>query len=165
MVEDGIEAIISTASGCGVTVKDYGELLKDDPDYAEKAREIAKLTVDISEVIGNEMQSRHPLRNFGRNIKVAFHSPCTLQHGQKITGKIEALLKEYGFNLLPVSDSHLCCGSAGTYSVLQPDLSEQLKADKLGNLQAHAAGRDRNCERGLSTSLTKGFKRAGSALD
>lgn len=137
MVEDGIEAIISTASGCGVTVKDYGELLKGDPAYEKKAREIAKLTVDISEVIGNESAKSPPAAELRQEIKVAFHSPCTLQHGQKITGKIEALLKEYGFNLLPVSDSHLCCGSAGTYSVLQPDLSEQLKADKLGNLQAH----------------------------
>jgi glycolate oxidase iron-sulfur subunit len=137
-VQAGVEAIISTASGCGVTVKDYAELLKDDAEYAEKAIQIAELAVDISEVISNEIANSPPGPELQQNIKVAFHSPCTLQHGQKITGKIEALLQIYGFTLLPVVDNHLCCGSAGTYSVLQPDLSGRLKADKLEKLQAHS---------------------------
>lgn len=136
-VQAGAEAIISTASGCGVTVKDYGELLKDDPEYAEKAEHVARLAVDISELISNEIAESPPDPELHGNFKVAFHSPCTLQHGQKITGKIEAILGQFGFTLLPVADSHLCCGSAGTYSVLQPDLSGQLKADKLAKLQAH----------------------------
>lgn len=138
VIEAGIEAIVSTASGCGVTVKDYGELLKDDPEYAEKAKRVAKLAVDISEVIHAEVEKSPPAAELQQNLKVAFHNPCTLQHGQKITGKIETLLKRYGFKLLPVADSHLCCGSAGTYSVLQPDLSGRLKADKLEKLQAHS---------------------------
>jgi glycolate oxidase iron-sulfur subunit len=137
-VEAGIEAIISTASGCGVTVKDYGELLKDDPEFADKAKRVAKLAVDISEVIHTEAEKSPPGPELQQNLKVAFHSPCTLQHGQKITGKIEALLRKYGFALLPVADSHLCCGSAGTYAVLQPDLSGRLKADKLEKLQANS---------------------------
>ena len=137
-VEAGIEAIISTASGCGVTVKDYAELLKDDPEYADKAKRVAKLAVDISEVIHTESEKTPPGPELQQNLKVAFHSPCTLQHGQKITGKIEAILKKYGFTLLPVADNHLCCGSAGTYAVLQPDLSGRLKADKLEKLQANS---------------------------
>ena len=136
-VQGGIEAIISTASGCGVTVKDYAELLKDDPDYADKAKQVATLAVDISEIIGAEIEKSPPAPELRRDIKVAFHSPCTLQHGQKLPGRVEALLGQYGFTLLPVSDPHLCCGSAGTYSVLQPDLSGRLKADKLAKLQAH----------------------------
>jgi glycolate oxidase iron-sulfur subunit len=136
-VEAGIEAIISTASGCGVTVKDYGDLLKDDPEYAGKAIRIAELAVDISEIISKEIEKTPPGPELQQNLKVAFHSPCTLQHGQKINGRVEALLQRYGFKLMPVADSHLCCGSAGTYSVLQPGLSGQLKADKLEKLQAH----------------------------
>lgn len=136
-VEDGIEAIISTASGCGVTVKDYGELLKNDPGYADKALRVARLTVDVSEVISDELIKTPPDPELRQDLKVAYHSPCTLQHGQRFTGRVEALLQQYGFTLLPVADSHLCCGSAGTYSVLQPDLSGRLKADKLAKLQAH----------------------------
>lgn len=138
LLQKGIEAIISTASGCGVTVKDYGELLRDDPEYADKAIKVAELAVDISEVVGIEIANSPPVRELQQKLKVAFHSPCTLQHGQKINGRVEALLRERGFTLLPVADSHLCCGSAGTYSILQPDLSGRLKADKLAKLQAHA---------------------------
>jgi len=137
-VEMGIEAIISTASGCGVTVQDYGELLKDDPEYAGKAMRIADMAVDISEIISNEIEKQPPGPELQQNLKVAFHNPCTLQHGQKIVGRIEAILQRYGFKLMPVADPHLCCGSAGTYSVLQPSLSGQLKADKLAKLQAHS---------------------------
>ena len=137
LVEAGIEAIISTASGCGVTIKDYGVLLKDDPEYADKATRIAKLAFDISEVISTEIAKSPPDPELRQDLKVAFHSPCTLQHGQRITGRIEKTLQQCGFRLMPVADSHLCCGSAGTYSVLQPNLSGQLKADKLAKLQAH----------------------------
>jgi len=138
LVENGIEAIVSTASGCGVTVKDYGELLKHDPEYAHKALRVAGLTVDISEVIGTELSKFPAGPELRQDIKVAYHSPCSLQHGQKITGRVEALLQRCGFTLLPVTDGHLCCGSAGTYSVLQPDLSARLKADKLAKLQVHS---------------------------
>ena len=155
-VQAGVEAIISTASGCGVTIKDYGELLKNDPEYAEKAKQVAKLTVDISEVISTETAKSPPVPELQRNLKVAFHSPCTLQHGQKITGNIEALLGQFGHTLLPVDDSHLCCGSAGTYSLLQPDLSRRLKADKLAKLQAHSPDVIATANVGCQLHLRKG---------
>lgn len=155
-VEAGIEGIISTASGCGVTVKDYGELLKDEPQYAEKAAQISGMTVDICEVLSIELTKSSPPPKLQRNIKVAFHSPCTLQHGQKITGRIEALLGQFGITLVTVDDSHLCCGSAGTYSILQPDLSARLKADKMEKLQAHSPDFIATANVGCQLHLRKG---------
>ena len=136
-VESGIEAIISTASGCGVTVKDYGKLLKDDPLYAEKAIRVSKLTVDLTQVITAEIEKTPPESESQQELKIAFQSPCTLQHGQQINGQAETILRKFGFNLLPVADGHLCCGSAGTYSILQPDISRELKKAKLKSLQDH----------------------------
>jgi len=137
-IQAGVEAIVSTASGCGVTVKDYGELLKDDPDYAEKARTVSGLATDIVEVIGTEVEKSPLDTGQACGLRVAFQSPCSLQHGQKLGGRVETLLGRFGFTLVPVADPHLCCGSAGTYSVLQPHLSARLKADKLAKLQAHS---------------------------
>ena len=131
-VEAGIEAIVMTASGCGVTVREYAELLAEDDNYAEKARQISKLTRDIAEVIH---AGEHGSLQAPPGIRVAFHSPCSLQHGQAIRGKVEAILTAAGAELVPVVDSHLCCGSAGTYSLLQPTLSGQLLDNKLGHLQ------------------------------
>lgn len=131
-IEAGVEAIVSTASGCGVMVKDYGELLAHDPEYAEKARKVSELTQDIAEVLASLDLSA--LAENGRGRKVAFHPPCTLQHGQKINGVVEGILQRIGFELTPVADTHLCCGSAGTYSILQPELSTQLRDNKLANL-------------------------------
>jgi glycolate oxidase iron-sulfur subunit len=136
-VESGIEAIISTASGCGVTVKDYGRLLKDDPLYAEKAIKISRLTVDLTQVITAEIERTPPEPASQQELKVAFQSPCTLQHGQQIDGQAEKILRTFGFTLVPVADGHLCCGSAGTYSILQPDISRDLKMAKLKSLQSH----------------------------
>lgn len=130
-IEQGAEAIIITASGCGVMVKDYGHLLKDDPVYADRAEKVSQLAKDISEVLSSE---NFDDLNVTGNKKVAFHSPCTLQHGQKITGSVESLLTKAGFTLTEVNDSHLCCGSAGTYSILQSKLSQQLLTNKLSNL-------------------------------
>ncbi|HEY6095810.1 MAG TPA: glycolate oxidase subunit GlcF [Gallionellaceae bacterium] len=132
-VEQGAEAIIATASGCGVMVKDYGALLQDDAAYADKAQRISALTRDIVEVLANEDLGKLGIQP--GKVKVAFHCPCTLQHGQKLGGKTEALLVKLGFELTSVADSHLCCGSAGTYSVLQPELSQQLLQNKLAALQ------------------------------
>ncbi|WKJ90905.1 glycolate oxidase subunit GlcF [Methylomonas montana] len=131
-LENGIEAIVSTASGCGVTVKDYGLLLKHDPLYAEKAARISALCKDIGEVLQAEDLSA--LQTVPR--KIAFHSPCTLQHGQKLNGVVENLLTGLGFSLTPVADAHSCCGSAGTYSILQPELAGRLQAAKIAALQA-----------------------------
>lgn len=132
-IESGVEAIVMTASGCGSQVKEYGHLLRDDPAYAEKAAKVSALTRDLSEVLAGEDLSG--LRA-GPPRRVAFHPPCSLQHGQKVRGVIEAILGGLGHELVPVDEAHLCCGSAGTYSLLQPELAGQLRERKLSNLQA-----------------------------
>src|SRR6266446_4525701 len=138
-VENGVEAIVMTASGCGVTVKEYAHLLERDPRYAAKAAKISALTRDICEVLDAEFASLEPMlgKPGGR---VAFHPPCTLQHGQNVKGVTERVLARAGFELAPVPDSHLCCGSAGTYSILQPELSARLKRNKLSALASGAPG-------------------------
>jgi glycolate oxidase iron-sulfur subunit len=133
-IESGAEAIVSTASACGLMIKDYGHLMRNDKRYAQKAEHIAKLTQDIAEVIAKEDLS--PLRIKPKG-KIAFHPPCTLQHGQKLSGVVDTILTNAGFELLPITDQHLCCGSAGTYSIFQPTLAKVLKANKLRNLQAN----------------------------
>jgi len=133
IIEQGVEAIVVTASGCGAVVKDYAELLKHDIHYADKARQVSALAKDISEILhGENLAAVTTKQSTG---KVAFHSPCTLQHGQKISGVVEQILQNAGFTLTHVEDSHLCCGSAGTYSILQPKLSQQLLNNKLSALQ------------------------------
>ena len=132
-VQQGAEAIIITASGCGTMVKEYGHLLSHDPAYAEKAKTISGMAKDISEVLRDEDLSG--LSAVSNNLKIAFHSPCTLQHGQQLAGVVESILANLGFTLTEVIDSHLCCGSAGTYSILQPELSQQLLSNKLDALQ------------------------------
>jgi glycolate dehydrogenase iron-sulfur subunit len=132
-VEQGIEAIIITASGCGSVVKDYAELLKNDPSYEHKAKRVSELAKDISEILRDEDLAGLALKQ--PDIKIAFHSPCTLQHGQKLNGVVESILKNAGFTLTGIQDAHLCCGSAGTYSILQAKLSQQLLENKLSALQ------------------------------
>jgi glycolate oxidase iron-sulfur subunit len=130
-----IDAVISTASGCGVTLKDYGRLLAADPDYAKTGAEVAAATVDVSEYLtglGHSLKAKFPGK------RVAWHSPCSLQHGQQSEGLVEALLTGAGYELVPVPDAHLCCGSAGTYSVLQPQWSQQLRKAKLEALESAA---------------------------
>lgn len=134
LVEQGAEAILINASGCAPMVKDYAHLLRDDGDYAERAQHISALARDLSELLSDADLSA---LNNGRSRRIAFHAPCTLQHGQKLAGVVERLLESLGFELVPVRDAHLCCGSAGTYSILQPALSRQLLDDKLHALQQH----------------------------
>ena len=134
-VTQDAEAVVMTASGCGAMVKEYGHLLRHDAAYAEKAAKISLLTRDLSEILAAKEESLLPLLKPAARGKVAFHSPCTLQHGQKIVGVIEALLGKAGYELTPVADKHLCCGSAGTYSILQKELSQQLLRNKLTALQ------------------------------
>ena len=137
-VEAGVEAIVVTASGCGVQVRDYGHALADDAVYAEKAARISALCRDPAEVVAAERESLQAQLAAapGTLGKVAFHSPCTLQHGLRIRGVIEGLLAVAGYDLVPVADGHLCCGSAGTYSLLQPKLSRCLRDNKLAALMA-----------------------------
>ncbi len=136
-VEAGAEAILVTASGCGAMVKDYGALLAQDPVYADKAARIAALARDPSEVLAVELaRPEVALPQPGAGRKIAFHSPCSLQHGQKLPGLAEGLLTRLGYELTPVADGHLCCGSAGSYSLLQPTLARQLRDNKLNSLAA-----------------------------
>ena len=139
-VEAGAEAIVMTASGCGSTVKEYGHLLRDDPAYAAKAERISSLTLDLSEVLAAELPALTALLGASpvARPKVAFHSPCSLQHGQQVRGKVESVLEAAGCELVAVPDAHLCCGSAGTYSILQPALSRKLRYNKLAALHAGA---------------------------
>ncbi|CDG85157.1 glycolate oxidase subunit GlcF [Janthinobacterium agaricidamnosum] len=133
---DQVEAIVMTASGCGVTVKEYGHLLADDAAYAEKARRISAITRDLSEILPEFEEQLVRLLRGKTGPRVAYHPPCTLQHGQQIRGKAERLLRAAGVDVTLCADSHACCGSAGTYSILQPALSMQLRDNKLANLQA-----------------------------
>ncbi len=130
-----VEAIVMNASGCGAQVKDYAHALAHDPAYAERAKRIVELTKDISELLPDLVPKLKPrLRGKGPK-KLAYHPPCTLQHGQQLRGGVETHLGALGFDVqLAGSESHLCCGSAGTYSVLQPELSTQLRDRKLGHL-------------------------------
>jgi glycolate oxidase iron-sulfur subunit len=130
-VESGqVEAIVINASGCGAMVKDYGHLLRDEPAYADKACRIVELTRDVAEFLPEAIAAAG-LSAPPRAQRISFHPPCTLQHGLKIRGQVEALLGSLGAVLVPVRDSHLCCGSAGTYSILQTELSRELRARKL----------------------------------
>jgi len=132
LVQQGAEAIVITASGCAPMVKNYGHLLAGDEQYAQRAARISAMTRDISEVLSNEDTST---LKAGKVERIAFHSPCTLQHAQQLDGVVETLLKTAGYTLVPVRDAHLCCGSAGTYSILQPKLAKRLRSLKLGSLQ------------------------------
>jgi glycolate oxidase iron-sulfur subunit len=135
-LDDGAEAIVTSASGCGVMVKDYGELLRHEPRYAERARRVSAATRDLCEVLGVAdvaAIAAGPSRDL--RSRIAWQSPCTLQHGQKLTARVEPLLEAAGFALTSVRDPHLCCGSAGTYSLLERELAVRLRSVKLGTLQ------------------------------
>ena len=131
-VEAGAEAIVMTASGCGAMVAEYGHMLRNDPAYAAKAGRICALTKDLSEVLAGERDALAKLLPAGaKRERVAFHSPCSLQHALKVRGTVESILGAAGLELTDVPDGHLCCGSAGTYSILQPDLARSLLRNKL----------------------------------
>jgi len=166
-IEAGAEAIVVSASGCGAMVKEYGEVLRDDPRYAQKAQRIAALMRDLSEVLAAEPLEKLAINGRGRAI--AFQSPCTLQHGLKLNGKVEDLLRNAGFTLTAVPNAHLCCGSAGTYSVLQPELSQQLLRNKLDALQGGApeciATANVGCQLHLATAASVPVKHWIELLD
>jgi len=140
-IEAGAEAIVITASGCGAHVREYAHLLERDPAYAVKAARVTLLTRDIGEVLAAEKEGLRALLQksaLAVRRKIAFHAPCSLQHGLKIRGTVEEILQTAGFELTPVADGHLCCGSAGTYSILQPEISLKLRGNKLACLSAGA---------------------------
>jgi glycolate oxidase iron-sulfur subunit len=136
-LDAGVEALVMTASGCGVRVKDYGRLLAADPAYALRARRVSERTFDLAEWLAPQLAALKPLAAAPAAVeRVAFHAPCTLQHGQRIRGRAEAILEALGAELAPVKDAHLCCGSAGAYSLLEPGLSTALRERKLAGLTA-----------------------------
>jgi glycolate oxidase iron-sulfur subunit len=141
-VEAGIEGIVVTASGCGATVAEYGYLLRQDPAYATKAAKVSSLFMDTTAALSAVHDAlwatldRAASPRTGTAQRVAFHSPCSLQHGLKIRGAVEGYLTRAGYELTHVPDGHLCCGSAGTYSLLQPELSQQLLANKVRALES-----------------------------
>lgn len=126
------EVIISSASGCGLMVKDYASMFESSDPYYQKAQRIVNKTKDIAEFLADQDLSQLNLEN----VDISYHEPCTLQHGQQLGGLVDSILSSLGYQQTPVVDSHLCCGSAGTYSIFQPKLSQQLRADKLKHLQA-----------------------------
>jgi glycolate oxidase iron-sulfur subunit len=127
---EGLEAIVVTASGCGSTIKDYGYMLRDDPAYATKAARVAALAKDISEVASSlELDFAPP-----KSLVVAYHAACSLQHGQKIVDPPKALLRRAGFDVRSIPEAHLCCGSAGTYNMLQPEIATRLRDRKVANI-------------------------------
>jgi glycolate oxidase iron-sulfur subunit len=137
LVGAGAEAIVMNASGCGAMVKEYAFLLRDDAVYAEKARVIVGKTRDLAELLPALVEPiKAKLKPASRAERIAFHPPCTLQHGQKIRGAVEGVLRSLGAEVVAFNESHLCCGSAGTYSVLQPEIAYRLRDRKLENLQA-----------------------------
>jgi glycolate oxidase iron-sulfur subunit len=160
---DKVEAIVMTASGCGVTVKEYGHLLAQDPEYAEKAARISALTRDLSEVMPAFEAELAALCRVGIHAhadagakRIAYHPPCTLQHGQQIRGKVEGVLRAIGVDVVLCADSHLCCGSAGTYSVLHPEIAHELRDRKLANLEATGAQEVVSANIGCITHLQSG---------
>ena len=131
-IEFDVDTIISSASGCGLMVKDYASLFTQGDDYYQKAQEISNKTQDIAEFLIDKDLSKLKLEQ----ANISYHEPCTLQHGQKLAGLVNSILDSLGYSPAPVKDSHLCCGSAGTYSIFQPNLSNKLKKNKLNNLNA-----------------------------
>lgn len=162
-IERGVEALVVTASGCGAMIGDYARLLQNDQAYASKAARVAGLFRDVSEIIAAELAKpdaptdwRPPL---AARRRVAFHSPCTLHNALKIRGVVESILARAGFVLTPVADSHLCCGSAGSYSVLQPTIARRLKRNKLAALQAGAPDLIATANIGCLMHLASGAER------
>ena len=138
-IESGAEAIVVTASGCGAVVREYGHLLRDDPAYAEKAARVSALARDpgeaVEQALAADEMALDRLGLDGRRTRVAFHAPCTLSHGLRAGGAVERVLDRCGFERVPVADAHLCCGSAGTYSMLEPALSKRLLDRKVEALE------------------------------
>ncbi|WP_173934983.1 glycolate oxidase subunit GlcF [Chelativorans sp. Marseille-P2723] len=151
----GIDAIIITASGCGTTIKDYGHMLRLDPAYAEKAARVSKLARDITEYLA-ALDLPEPVIRPG--IEIAYHSPCSMQHGQKIMREPKALLARAGFIVREPREGHLCCGSAGTYNILQPEIATRLRDRKVKNIEATGAAAVATGNIGCITQIASGSK-------
>ena len=131
-MDRGLEAILITTSGCGTTVKDYGFMLRDDPAYADKARRVSSITLDITQYL---TRLELNFSNKAARIPIAYHSACSLQHGQQIRDEPKRLLSAAGFLVRDVPEGHICCGSAGVYNILQPEIATQLRDRKVANIE------------------------------
>ncbi|MEK1868672.1 MAG: glycolate oxidase subunit GlcF [Ensifer adhaerens] len=152
--EGGLDAIVITASGCGTTIKDYGHMLRLDPAYAEKAARVSALAKDITEYLATlDLPEQE-----ARGMTLAYHSACSMQHGQKITLAPKQLLKRAGFVVRDPAEGHLCCGSAGTYNILQPEISAKLKARKVKNIEATKPDAIATGNIGCITQIASGTK-------
>jgi glycolate oxidase iron-sulfur subunit len=160
-IEAGAEAIVATATGCGTQLIDYGDLLANDPTYAVKAKRVSELTRDIGQVVSAEADGLERLLagRAAQRTRIAFQSPCSLQHGLKQRNVVESLMTRAGFELVPVADGHLCCGSAGTYSILQPAIAHELRDRKLKCLEAAAPDLILTANIGCLTHLAGGTDR------
>ncbi|MGL4728955.1 MAG: glycolate oxidase subunit GlcF [Bosea sp. (in: a-proteobacteria)] len=157
---EGLDAILITASGCGTTIKDYGFMFRDDPAYAEKAAKVSGLAKDITEYL--ETLEIAPVREF--SLKVAYHSACSMQHGQQLKDGPKRLLKGAGFKVLEVPEGHICCGSAGVYNILQPEIAGQLRTRKVGNILKMRPDLVATGNIGCMTQIGKGFVDGGHAV-
>ena len=155
---DPLDAIVITASGCGTTIKDYGFMFRDDPAYAEKAATISALAKDITEVL---TRFGLPETAFKHTAPLAYHSACSMQHGQQLRDEPKRLLSKAGFTVRDVPEGHICCGSAGTYNLLQPELSGRLRERKVENIGKTKAGLVATGNIGCMTQLAKGFSDRG----
>ena len=156
-LQQGVDTILINASGCGAMIKEYDHLLADDPAYASKAAQVSQAAQDICEVLPQfEQRLLEKLAGREQRERVAYHPPCTLQHGQQIRGKVESLLRAAGVDVALCADSHLCCGSAGTYSVLHKEMATRLRDDKLAKLEATAPERIVSANIGCITHLQSG---------
>lgn len=155
---DGVDAIVSTASGCGVMLRDYGHLLADDPDYAEQAARVTALTRDPAELFTPDTIRELGIHAPAHARPLAWHAPCSLQHGQGLGGRIEPLLQAAGFELTAVAEPHLCCGSAGTHAITQPAMAARLRGRKLQSLEMAGPERIVTANIGCQTHLQTGTK-------
>lgn len=157
----GLDAIVVTASGCGTTVKDYAHMLRDDPAYAEKAAKVASLAKDIVEYLA---AIELPRPAFIPGIKLAYHSACSMQHGQKIVMQPKNLLRQAGFRVADVPEGHLCCGSAGTYNIMQPDIAGRLQERKVKNIKSTKPDAIAAGNIGCITQIAAGMKKDGADI-
>ncbi|MEO1066879.1 MAG: glycolate oxidase subunit GlcF [Pseudomonadota bacterium] len=158
---DGLDAIIITASGCGTTIKDYGHMLREDPAYADKANRVTALAKDITEYLAT---IDLPTPAVAPDIKIAYHSACSMQHGQKITMQPKNLLRAAGFRVVDVPEGHLCCGSAGTYNIMQPEIAGQLRDRKIKNIKSTKPDIIATGNIGCITQIAGGMKADGADI-
>ena len=132
-IKNGLDAIISNTSGCGTTLKDYGFIFRDDSELRKKSKKISELSKDITEFLFNNLKLNY--KDNEKKFKIAYHSACSMQHGQKVHSEPIELLKKTGHDILEIPDGHLCCGSAGTYNILQQDIAKKLLKEKVENIK------------------------------